>query len=97
MSVRYRTRNDGSAYWQVRFRENHRECSVSWDNEMQAIQYDNLIKQVGPSRAREIGGIKQLKSRAPDLTLRSCPNCGVVVHDASAHDAWHAAITARLL
>lgn len=54
MSVRYRERNDGTPYWQVRFRENGRECSVSWDNPVQAEQYDNLVKQVGATRAREI-------------------------------------------
>lgn len=54
MSVRYRERNDGTPYWQVRFRENGRECSVSWDNPIEAERYDNLVKQVGPTRAREI-------------------------------------------
>lgn len=54
MSVRYRERNDGTPYWQVRFREHGRERSISWDNPVQAEQFDNLIKQVGASRAREI-------------------------------------------
>ena len=54
MSVRYRERRDGSAYWQVRFRENGRECSVSWNSENEARKHDALIRQVGSVRAREI-------------------------------------------
>lgn len=69
MSVRYRLRNDGSPYWQVRFRENGRECSVSWDNEMQAEAYDKLIKQVGAARAREICKIAAAPLR--QTTLRT--------------------------
>jgi integrase len=69
MSVRHRLRNDGSPYWQVRFRENGRECSVSWDNPVQAEQYDNLVKQVGATRAREICKIAAAPNR--DLTLRT--------------------------
>jgi integrase len=69
MSVRQRTRNDGSPYWQVRFRENGRECSVSWDNPVQAEQYDQLIKQVGPTRAREICKIAAAPLR--ETTLRT--------------------------
>lgn len=69
MSVRYRTRNDGSAYWQVRFREGGRESSVSWDNELQALQHDQLIKQVGPSRAREILRLAAAPLRG--ITLRA--------------------------
>lgn len=64
MSIRYRTRRDGSPYWQVRFREHGRECSVSWETEAEAEQYDNLVKQFGPARAREICKI----AAAPDGT-----------------------------
>src|SRR6185312_16618186 len=68
MSVRERRRNDGSSYWQVRFRENGRECSLSWDNPAEAQRYDDLIKQVGPARAREICKIAAMADR--DTTLR---------------------------
>lgn len=69
MSVRYRTRNDGTAYWQVRFREHGRERSISWDNPVQAEQFDALIKQVGASRAREICRIAATPLR--ETTLRT--------------------------
>jgi len=67
--VRYRERNDGTPYWQVRFRENGRECSISWDNPVQAEQYDALVKQVGPTRAREICKIAAAPLR--ELTLKT--------------------------
>jgi integrase len=70
MSVRYRTRLDGSPYWQVRFRENGRECSVSWNDPELAEKYDALIKQVGPARAREIEKIVAAATR-DTLTLRT--------------------------
>src|SRR5689334_5701035 len=54
MSVRLRTLKDGSPYWQVRFREHNREKSLSWDNPADAQRCDDLIKKVGPARAREI-------------------------------------------
>lgn len=69
MSFRERVRNDGSLYWQVRFRENGRECSISWDNPVEAEHYDQLIKQVGPTRAREICRIAAAPLR--DTTVRT--------------------------
>jgi integrase len=53
----------------VRFRENGRECSVSWDNPVQAEQFDNLVKQVGPTRAREI--CKIAASSLHETTVRA--------------------------
>jgi integrase len=69
MAIRYRERNDGSPYWQVRFREHGRECSVSWNSEAEAQQYDNLVKQVGPARAREICKIAAAPGR--EILLRT--------------------------
>ena len=69
MSVRPRVRKDGSAYWQVRFRENGRECSVSWNSEEEARQYDTLIAQVGAARAREIFAIAS--SPLQEMKLRA--------------------------
>jgi integrase len=70
MSVRKpRYRNDGTPYWQVRFREAGRESSISWDNPVEAEQFDNLVKQVGPSRAREICKIAAAPLR--DTTVRT--------------------------
>lgn len=63
MSFRDRKRNDGTIYWQVRFRENGRESSISWDNPVEAEQFDNLVKQVGPTRAREICRIAAAPTR----------------------------------
>lgn len=67
MSVRMRHLKDGTAYWQVRFRENGKECSVSWDTLDEAQQFDNLVKKVGAEKAREICRIVASPSTA--LTL----------------------------
>lgn len=69
MSFRDRKRNDGTIYWQVRFRENGRECSISWDNPIEAERFDNLVKQVGATRAREICKIAVAPLR--DTTVRT--------------------------
>lgn len=54
MSVRLRTLKDGTPYWQVRFRENGRETSLSWDNPTDAQRCDELIRKLGPAKARDI-------------------------------------------
>lgn len=54
MSVRSRTRLDGTEYWQVRFREDGRESSISWNEAADAYRCDELIKSVGAARAKEI-------------------------------------------
>lgn len=68
MSVRKpRFRKDGSPYWQVRFRENGKECSISWADPVQAEQFDTLVQQLGPAKAREIC---QLAAQDRSMTLR---------------------------
>lgn len=69
MSIRLRTRKDGSPYWQVRFRENGHDCSVSWNDPIDAQNFDKLIRQVGPARAREVTRIIAAPSR--EMSLRT--------------------------
>lgn len=57
MSVRIRTRSDGTAYSQVRFRHNSRETSISFDDHAEALKFDKLIRKVGPAKALEIARI----------------------------------------
>lgn len=57
MSVRQRALKNGTPYWQVRFRENGTESSVSWDNPVDAEKFDKLVKQLGAAKAREICNI----------------------------------------
>ena len=54
MSVRIRTRSDGTSYSQVRFRTAGRETSVSFDSHAEAIKFDALVKKVGAPKALEI-------------------------------------------
>ena len=54
MSVRIRTRSDGSSYSQVRFRIAGRETSVSFDDHAEALQFDALVSKVGALKALEI-------------------------------------------
>lgn len=68
MSVRFRERKDGSPYWQVRFRENGRESSVSWEDPIAAQRFDDLVRQVGPAKAREICRLISSPSQSRTLT-----------------------------
>lgn len=54
MSIRFRTRTDGSTYTQVRYRINGRAGSVSFDDHAEALQFDDLICKVGAAKALEI-------------------------------------------
>ena len=54
MSVRIRTRLDGSVCTQVRFRINGRQSSVSFNDHAEALQFDKLIAKVGARKALEI-------------------------------------------
>ena len=54
VSVRIRTRNDGSAYTQVRFRIAGKETSVSFDDHAEALGFDGLVGKVGALKALEI-------------------------------------------
>ncbi len=57
MSVRPRTRRDGTVYWQVRFRHDGRESSVSYNDPTEAHRFDQLVQQVGPLKALEVAQI----------------------------------------
>ena len=67
MSLRFRTRSDGSTYTQVRFRIHGKETSVSFNDHAEALQFDDLIAKVGPAKAIEITRIVIAHDRA--LTL----------------------------
>jgi integrase len=64
MSVRIRTRSDGSSYTQVRYRIAGRAGSVSFDDHAEALQFDALITKVGPIKALEITKIVIAQDRA---------------------------------
>jgi integrase len=57
VSVRPRTRADGTTYWQVRFRFGGRESSVSYNDPAEAHRFDKLVRQVGPLKALEVAQI----------------------------------------
>ena len=63
MSVRIRTRGDGSAYSQVRFRIGGRETSVSFDDHAEALQFNALVGKVGALKALEITKIVVAQDR----------------------------------
>lgn len=54
MSLRFRTRSDGSTYTQVRFRIHGKQTSVSFNDHAEALAFDDLIAKVGPAKALEI-------------------------------------------
>ena len=54
MSVRIRTRADGTSYSQVRYRHQGRQGSVSFDDHSEALAFDKLITKVGAVKALEI-------------------------------------------
>lgn len=68
MSVRLRTLKDGTPYWQVRFRENGKESSVSWDDPAEAEQFDKLVLKVGAAKARDICRIVASPAHALTVT-----------------------------
>jgi integrase len=57
MSLRFRTRKDGSTYTQCRYRIQGREASISFDDHAQALKFQKLIDKVGPAKALEIAKI----------------------------------------
>jgi integrase len=63
MSVRFRHRKDGTIYTQVRFRHAGRETSVSFDDHVEALRFQNLLDKVGPGKALEISRIVAAPSR----------------------------------
>jgi len=65
VSVRIRTRVDGSTYAQVRYRHDGRESSASFDDAAEAERFDKLVKQVGPDKALEVARV----STASDLSM----------------------------
>jgi hypothetical protein len=54
MSLRFRTRSDGSVYTQVRFRLGARQTSLSFNDHAEAMQFEELLVKVGPVKALEI-------------------------------------------
>lgn len=65
MSVRIRSRLDGSTYAQVRFRHNGVESSVSFDDAAEAEKFNKLVRQVGVDKALEISRV----ATAADLSM----------------------------
>jgi integrase len=63
MSVRIRTRADGSAYSQVRYRLAGRETSISFDDHAEALNFDALVNKVGALKALEITKIVVAQDR----------------------------------
>ena len=64
MSVRIRTRGDGSSYTQVRYRIGGKAGSVSFDDHGEALQFDALVAKVGALKALEITKIVIAQDRA---------------------------------
>jgi len=64
MSLRIRTRKDGSTYTQCRFRIDGRETSVSYNDHAEALKLQKLIRKVGPAKALEIAKIVASHDRA---------------------------------
>lgn len=64
---RRRTRTDGSAYWQVRYRLHGVESSTSLDDEHDAEVFRELIDRVGAAKALQIHGIDQARNTGPTV------------------------------
>ena len=64
MSVRIRTRSDGSSYTQVRYRIGGKAGSVSFNDHAEALQFDTLVAKVGAIKALEITKIVVAQDRA---------------------------------
>lgn len=54
MSVRLRTRSDGTVYSQVRYRIAGRQSSISFDDHAEALAFDALARKVGATKALEV-------------------------------------------
>lgn len=67
MSLRIRTRQDGSTYTQVRFRLHEKQTSVSFNDHAEALQFDELVTKVGPLKALEITRIVIAHNHAQTL------------------------------
>lgn len=57
MTWRIRTRKDGSTYTQVRYRHLGKESSLSFNDHAEALKFQSLLDQVGPTKALEISRI----------------------------------------
>lgn len=64
MSLRFRTRQDGTTYTQVRYRLQGREASLSYNDHAEALKLQKLIDKVGPAKALEIAKIVSAHDRA---------------------------------
>lgn len=65
---RRRTRSDGSAYWQVRYRLDGIESSKSLDDEQDAEAFRELIERVGAAKALQLHGLSEARSGGPTVT-----------------------------
>lgn len=71
-SIRTRTRNDGTPYFQVCYRlggRGSRQSSVSFDDEKQAKRFCALVDSHGPERALELAGIADTQRPLSALTV----------------------------
>jgi integrase len=66
-TLRLRTRRDGSAYTSVLFRVDGKQSSISFDDHAKAVQFKELVNQVGPTRALKV--IAAATSTAHVLTV----------------------------
>lgn len=64
MSIRFRTRIDGSTYTQVRYRIDGRAGSVSFNDHAEALQFEELVTKVGAAKALEVTRIVAAADRA---------------------------------
>lgn len=67
-SIRSRTRRDGTSYWQVLYRNNSRQSSLSFDDEKPAIRFKALVEKVGPDRAEATMSINRADAGETTLT-----------------------------
>lgn len=51
-SIRSRTRRDGTSYWQVLYRNNSRQSSLSFDDEKPAIRFKALVERSDPTEPK---------------------------------------------
>lgn len=58
-TLRLRTRKDGSSYTSVLFRANGKQSSLSFDDHVRAVRFQELVNQVGPAKALEVMAVTE--------------------------------------